>query len=118
MTPLDSSHQRAEVFTCWKEIAAYLQAGVRTVQRWEHEEHLPVRRPTGTSAGIVSASRADLDLWLAARQNANSIQENIGRSLYLHAQGQDLVRQLLLEIGRFDNECKEFAKHAERPGVS
>ena len=28
----------------WKEIAAYLGRGVRTVQRWEREEGLPVHR--------------------------------------------------------------------------
>ena len=28
----------------WKEIAAYLRKGLRTVQRWERTEGLPVRR--------------------------------------------------------------------------
>src|SRR4051812_33630088 len=28
----------------WKEIAAYLKRGVRTVQRWERSHGLPVRR--------------------------------------------------------------------------
>src|SRR3954463_10845884 len=28
----------------WKEIAAYLRRGVRTVQRWERDEGLPVHR--------------------------------------------------------------------------
>jgi hypothetical protein len=28
----------------WKEIASYLGRGVRTVQRWECEEGLPVHR--------------------------------------------------------------------------
>ena len=28
----------------WKEIAAYLGRGIRTVQRWEREEGLPVHR--------------------------------------------------------------------------
>ena len=28
----------------WKEIAAYLNRGVRTVRRWEREEGLPVHR--------------------------------------------------------------------------
>ena len=30
----------------WKEIAAYLGRGLRTVQRWEREEGLPVHRLT------------------------------------------------------------------------
>ncbi len=28
----------------WKEIAAYLRRGARTLQRWEREEGLPVHR--------------------------------------------------------------------------
>ena len=46
----------------WKEIAAYLKRGVRTVQRWEHVAGLPVRR-TPSTRGAVYAFRADLDQW-------------------------------------------------------
>ena len=49
----------------WKEIAAYLDRGVRTVQRWEQELGLPVRRITKSDRGPVFAYRAELDLWLA-----------------------------------------------------
>ena len=34
----------------WKEIAAYLGRGIRTVQRWEREEGLPVHRLAHKSA--------------------------------------------------------------------
>ena len=53
-----------DVLSSWKEIAAYLGKGVRTVQRWEQELALPVRRPVKHKAGIVVASRAELDAWL------------------------------------------------------
>jgi hypothetical protein len=57
----------ASTFTCWKEIAAYLRKGVRTVQRWEREFGLPVQRPSARSKGIVRASRQELDHWMATQ---------------------------------------------------
>jgi adenylate cyclase len=51
----------------WKEIAAYLKRGARTVQRWEREECLPVRRLQHEKLGSVYAFRSELDKWWAAR---------------------------------------------------
>jgi len=48
----------------WKEIANHLGRGVRTVQRWEHELGLPVRRPWGRSRSTVMAMSDELDAWL------------------------------------------------------
>jgi hypothetical protein len=53
-----------EVLNSWKEIAAYLGRGVRTVQRWEQDLALPVRRPRGKERSAVMALKKDLDLWL------------------------------------------------------
>ena len=53
-----------EVLNSWKEIAAYLGRGVRTVQRWEQELALPVRRPRGKSRSAVIAFKSELDKWL------------------------------------------------------
>jgi tetratricopeptide (TPR) repeat protein len=47
----------------WKEIAAYLQRSVRTVQLWEKDEHLPVHRLQGT----VLAWTDELDAWVRDR---------------------------------------------------
>jgi hypothetical protein len=52
------------VLNSWKEIAAYLGRGVRTVQRWESELHLPIRRPRGRGRSGVLALREELDEWL------------------------------------------------------
>jgi CheY-like chemotaxis protein len=49
----------------WKEIARYLGCGVRTVQRWEHDLGLPVRRPRGEIRSAVIALTSELDAWLA-----------------------------------------------------
>ena len=50
----------------WKDIASYLGKGVRTVQRYEREFRLPVRRPAGKTRGSVLATRAELDAWVSA----------------------------------------------------
>ena len=47
----------------WKEIAACLGKGVRTVQRWELEFGLPVHRLGKQGGEIVWASRRELNHW-------------------------------------------------------
>ena len=54
------------ILSGWKDIANYLGKGVRTVQRYEEEFRLPVRRPAGRSRGSVVATKAELDAWIAA----------------------------------------------------
>src|ERR1700693_5961998 len=51
----------------WKEIAAYLNRDVTTVQRWEKREGMPVHRHLHDRMGSVYASRADLDAWARGR---------------------------------------------------
>jgi AAA-like domain len=51
----------------WKEIAEYLRRGITTVQRWEREEGLPVRRHLHNTSGSVFAETADIDRWLLDR---------------------------------------------------
>lgn len=58
---------KSQVLTCWKDIANYMGKGVRTVQRWEQEFGLPVRRPLGSNKKAVLARPADLDAWVALR---------------------------------------------------
>jgi TolB-like protein/Tfp pilus assembly protein PilF len=47
----------------WKEIAAYLRRGVRTVRRWEKQEGLPIHRHLHKKLGTVYAHRSELDAW-------------------------------------------------------
>ena len=51
----------------WKEIAAYLKRGARTVQRWEREEGLPVHRLRHDKLGSVYAYKSELDAWWSKR---------------------------------------------------
>jgi predicted DNA-binding transcriptional regulator AlpA len=55
-----------EYLTSWKEVAQYMGCGVRTVQRYEREFGLPIRRPTGKARGSVMATRAEIDAWVKA----------------------------------------------------
>jgi TolB-like protein/Tfp pilus assembly protein PilF len=52
----------------WKGIAVYLKREVRTVQRWEREENLPVHRHLHSKQGTVYAYKSELDSWLVGRQ--------------------------------------------------
>jgi hypothetical protein len=64
----------AIVLSCWKDIASYLGKGVRTVQRWEIEDGLPVRR--GNQNGIkqpVFAIPGEIDAWIHMRQRRDGI---------------------------------------------
>jgi serine/threonine-protein kinase len=51
----------------WKEIAAYLKRDIRTAQRWEKLEGLPVRRHQHDERGTAYAYSGEIDRWLEAR---------------------------------------------------
>ncbi len=52
----------------WKEIASYFGRTVRTVQRWERSEGLPVRRHAHSDLASLYADPDELDAW--RRRNA------------------------------------------------
>jgi hypothetical protein len=52
-----------ERLSSWKEIAAYLGRDVRTVQRWERTQGLPVRRHQHHRLTTAYAYRSELDAW-------------------------------------------------------
>jgi TolB-like protein/tetratricopeptide (TPR) repeat protein len=53
----------------WKEIAAYLNRDVTTVQRWEKREGMPVHRHQHAKGGSVYALRDELDAWAETRRS-------------------------------------------------
>lgn len=63
-SPQLSSQERLD---SWKEIAAYLRRGPRTVQRWEQELGLPVHRLTSSPRGQVFAYKPELEAWWNSR---------------------------------------------------
>jgi hypothetical protein len=68
------TRQSNELLNSWKEISAYIGRGVRTVQRWERDFGLPVRRPGGHVRGSVIAMRKDIDEWLATRSARQAVE--------------------------------------------
>src|SRR6186713_3041374 len=52
----------------WKEIASFLGRGIRTVQRWEREDGLPVHRLPHAQRGSVFAHANELSAWWERRQ--------------------------------------------------
>lgn len=64
--PKNRATERPKFLNGWKDIAGYLGKGVRTVQRYEREFGLPVRRPAGKTRGSVVATQAELDGWVSA----------------------------------------------------
>jgi len=52
----------------WKEIAAYLNRDVTTVQRWEKREGMPVHRHVHDKRGSVYALPEELDEWIRSRK--------------------------------------------------
>ena len=52
----------------WKEVAAYLHRTVRTVQRWEREQGLPVHRLKHNRLASIYAYPEELDRWWEARR--------------------------------------------------
>lgn len=61
-----SEQPAEELLDSWKEIAAYLERDVTTVQRWEKREGMPVHRHLHDKRGSVYALGSELDAW---RQN-------------------------------------------------
>ncbi|MHB1023375.1 MAG: tetratricopeptide repeat protein [Acidobacteriaceae bacterium] len=68
----------------WKEIASYFNKQVRTVQRWEASEGLPVHRHHHSKLGSIYAFESELAAWWEKRRNREEFkQEPAKRSLHL-----------------------------------
>ena len=63
----DKPELHSDALQSWKEIAAYVKRGVRTVQRWERDGGLPVRRPRPGDRSPVFAFPEELDACLRTR---------------------------------------------------
>ena len=59
--------RRGDRLDSWKKIATYLKRDVRTVQRWERREGMPVHRHLHDKLGSVFAFRSELDGWWEGR---------------------------------------------------
>lgn len=98
--------QPPTVLTSWKEIAAYLGKGVRTVQRWEQQLGLPIRRP-GLARHVVIGVPSELDAWVS--QLRISSPEDCCNSRVELMRAQEVIAELREENARL----KAMIPHAE-----
>ena len=96
--------ERPRLLNSWKEIAAYLDRGVRTVQRWEATMGLPVHRPKGRLHSSVFALAHEIDRWLLKTPSARldgdpltcaaRLRDQFEASRLLRKQARELAAQL------------------------
>src|SRR5688500_6600093 len=66
--PPESVPASGDRLDSWKAIATYLKRDVRTVQRWERKEALPVHRHLHGSQSSIYAYASELDAWWSSRR--------------------------------------------------
>ena len=66
--PFSAAPAEPERLDSWKEIAAFLQRDVRTVQRWEKQAGLPVHRHAQSRLRTAYAYRSELEAWWHAQR--------------------------------------------------
>jgi hypothetical protein len=99
----------------WKEVAAYLGKGVRTVQRWEQQFGLPIRRPSEKSH-IIFAIPAEIDAWLKSHQQAPSYgrEEPVATAKKRRIEQQELLTRLRTSYSRLEKNEQALGKHLSR----
>ncbi|MGH9521573.1 MAG: hypothetical protein ACRD3E_03460 [Terriglobales bacterium] len=104
------------VLSGWKEIAAYMGRGVRTVQRWE-KLGLPVRRPNAHLRSAVLASTEEIDSWISGCRNGRESNPASAADC-----NEDRMRaeldQLRLEVETLRRELdliKRQSRHVQQP---
>ncbi len=117
---------KSTVLSSWKEIAAYLGKGVRTVQRWERDLGLPVRRPVDQSDRVVIALPAELDAWVRQQgrrvmpgATSMSVQQLHAQLARLHEMARQLnaKAQALVTATRRQLQNNGLSRHSRRgPG--
>jgi hypothetical protein len=76
------------VLSSWKDIAHYFGKGVRTVQRWEKELGLPIRRPEHTTKSTVLAVLDEINDWVHCQQFSQERADGTG------SERAELLRQI------------------------
>jgi hypothetical protein len=110
------------LLTCWKDIARYMGKGVRTVQRWEQDFGLPVRRPNGAEhkTAVIADSR-DLDKWLASRWSLRAknghlpmerpqMAESIATAHALREAHQNLIHEISTTLHTLVQNCSRLSR--------
>ena len=110
------------LLTGWKEIAAYLRFGIRTVQRWERLG-LPVIR-VGSVRGAVMAHSERLNTWVDNRRfrrirsdvadniaRARALQKSVAKQLQASLQTELAVGLTQARIALRSDNPKDVSRH-------
>ena len=99
------AHPKPALLRSWKEIATFLNCSVRTAQRWERRESMPVERHNHTHRQTVWGNPAELRVWLDARSGGTAtvkVNGNAGQLVRVLRDGELLRDPLLLARALFD----------------
>ena len=91
------------VLSSWKQIASYFGKSIRTVQRWEQELGLPIRRPKRDQRRVLFAFENELEKWLRFHKevlNGDALQSHAetllaGQLLHEQIEAQKALREQL-----------------------
>jgi transposase len=110
---MDNGIQSDLILSSWKEIAAFFGKGVRTVQRWERQFNLPVRRPFGSDKKIVLARTAELERWMGQQTSPAeplAVQQAFERVQHMRT----LVLNMQKQTERLQSNTARFVDHYAR----
>lgn len=85
----------------WQEIANYLGREVRTVQRWEREKSLPVRRLSGDrddNQPRVFAYKSEIDAWVARQSGHRGLPSDASTAAAPTPRDSSLLRVAVLRL--------------------
>lgn len=101
----------------WKEIGIFLKRGVRTVQRWEKEECLPVHRHQRTKRASVYGLAWEIEAWLQGRAELEGPQLPGAAVQYAKSslEGGELVRACLAAPRRAEKARGRFGPICQLP---
>jgi len=95
--------EERRILNGWKEIAAYLGRGVRTVQRWEVLYKMPVHRPAERDRSALVAFSDELDQWVRqARLKGTPYVRPTIVVMDVPSENTLSNRKLVLEIAKFN----------------
>lgn len=101
----------------WKEIASFLDRGVRTVQRWERDLQLPVHRIGRGTRSPVYATARELRFWMAT-SDADSVRPRpAGHPVFVTPNGGKTSRAAIQESRRLIAESLRLARSVAATSV-
>lgn len=110
----------AERLVSWKEVAGYLKCNIRSVQRWERGEGLPIHRHLHQRGSTVYAYSCELDAWLWTRMSLKASRAtaprfsttrprlhvlpfvNLGNDPQLNLLCDGLTEEIIFQLARLD----------------